>query len=442
MNFSADQRIFNSVTLGIVLTPILLMLFSLNNLFVNCLILGTIIFLTLTKGTLFLVFIFSTLLLAPCKGIHDSLIRFEPSLIKTPIGNFEFVELWIIIIFLAYTYSKGIRKDFRFLLLILVFLGGGIASQHALIQGSSAWSASLRAPVVLLGFFISGFFGKKKFFSNIPLLFSYSVAIVYFLYVLLSLKGHIFFLVPIAIAVFFIYRRFIIGITVLVFFLLFQGFFTFTLVFTLLFALLFVIGYLFLNHKFFLLKKKFIRVIIVFSSIFFMSNMFNFYNYAVENDQINSQIKSFDSLKNYAVFKIIDRVQFWVPFWNKFSESPLIPHAGEKVNVMILTGEIRHRANDIGWNIHPHNVFISLLYDYGAVFGTVFIFLILSFWFQAFGILSSVCTPMQFSSGLICVTSLPGILFGFYPLEAGIGAYFWIFAGLSVFIDKSKKLIK
>jgi hypothetical protein len=129
-----------------------------------------------------------------------------------------------------------------------------------------------------------------------------------------------------------------------------------------------------------------------------------------------------------------DRVALWKPFLDDFLLRPYEMVFNRPLSILnILFDE----SKETEWKTHPHNVFIGLLYFYGPVIGGFFIFLLLKVIRDSINTISSLSLPKSvFFNGLI-LSMLPGLLFGFYPIEFTIGYIYFLIAGSIIFSDEN-----
>lgn len=322
--------------------------------------------------------------------------------------------------------------------LILLLVGGIYVAYRTLTYPLSVitgWSAAFRVTLVPFAL-LAGLFVNKNFGSLSPYKFLSAVILVFLINAFFFNRfGHLIFLAAACISatIFFSKLAFFI-LTALFAFSLFRvgESTTFTVILSYVIPLVLYVSRA-ASGKFYA-KSTLIGLIMAFVSLFayVLWNLEEIYTYFFQTNEDFSSI--FDDPKTYFIFKMGDRVALWKPFLDDFLLHPYEMVFNRPLSILnILFDE----SKETEWKTHPHNVFIGLLYFYGPVIGGFFIFLLLKVIRDSINTISSLSLPKSvFFNGLI-LSMLPGLLFGFYPIEFTIGYIYFLIAGSIIFSDEN-----
>ena len=333
------------------------------------------------------------------------------------------------------TQSFNIRTDkfvsFYKILLVVILIGGIASSYNAFNyheEKITSWSGGIRCSLVPFSL-LAGMFINKNFNGISLVKFLASILITFLVgMVIFNHTGHFVFILAATVGctIFISIPLFVIMSTLFILVSIYKlNFLTFTTFSTLVIPILLFFGFNSLKR---VLTISYI--ILLFSVVVFAYLWWNMG--AILSTTPTEQEFTLDSLasiNSYLFYKIGDRISLWLPFSEQIMKNPIEMIFGIPVYVFDPSGSDRV----VKWTTHPHNVFIGILKYYGIWFGSIFIFILLKIFYDSLRSLKFV--DIAYAKFLIAIvlSMLPGLLFGFFPLESGVGYIYFTVAGVLIF---------
>jgi hypothetical protein len=386
--------------------------------------------------------------------------------INSPMGNNEIVSEDVIMAKMNYSVNLGFlnitipeifflsiifyslkivsfKKLNEWRLLILLVLIGGILCSYFTISSTTygkitTWSGGVRITLVPLaiigGIYINKYFEKISIIKLLAvIIMTYLINVVFF-----HRSGHIIFITAACIGMLIFISKQIFCLFTAIFFIVLSAFesgVTFTVLASYLIP---VFIYLNMNNKKLISPRApFKRLVLFFGALFvyLLVNLESIFNYFLVNDLIRDGITlNFETTVNYFIYKIGDRIIFWIPFIKDLFEHPFQMVFNKPIDYI---DPINNASRELTWNTHPHNTFISLLSYYGIIFGSIIIIFIIKVMYKSLSKLTIKNDLYTTVLNVFIFSMIPGLLFGFYPVEFNIGYLYFLIAGVIIFKNEN-----